>query len=68
MITAPTLLVWGRHDKLVPVSIAGPRAGGHPRARLVLLEDCGHVAQMEHPVRVAQEFLDARPALRTAQH
>jgi pimeloyl-ACP methyl ester carboxylesterase len=57
MITAPTLLVWGRHDRLVSASIAGRAQAAIPGSRLVLLEDSGHVAQMEHPVRVAQEFL-----------
>jgi pimeloyl-ACP methyl ester carboxylesterase len=56
-VTAPTLLIWGGHDQLVSVSIA-PRAQSAFRgSRLVVLHDSGHVAQMEHPVRVAREFL-----------
>jgi pimeloyl-ACP methyl ester carboxylesterase len=57
LIAAPTLLVWGRHDQLVSASIAPRAQAAIPGSRLVVLEDSGHVAQMEHPVRVAQEFL-----------
>jgi pimeloyl-ACP methyl ester carboxylesterase len=57
LVTAPTLLVWGRHDRLVSATIASRAQAAIPGSRLVIFEDCGHVAQMEHPVRVAQEFL-----------
>ena len=57
LIKAPTLLIWGRHDRLVSVSIAPRAQAAIPGSRLVVLQDSGHVAQMEHPVRVAQEFL-----------
>ncbi len=64
MICAPTLLIWGRHDKLVSAAIAPRAQSAIPGSRLVVLEDGGHVAQMEHPVRVAQAFLDL---VRTAE-
>lgn len=53
-ITAPTLVVWGAHDKLVPVRLAQPVARTIPDARLLVLDDSGHVAQMEHPAVVAR--------------
>ncbi len=56
-VSAPTLLIWGRHDKLVTVKIAPRAERVLPGSRLVVLENCGHVAQMEDPVRVAREFL-----------
>jgi pimeloyl-ACP methyl ester carboxylesterase len=57
LIVAPTLLIWGRHDRLVSSSIAPRAKAAFPDSRLVVFEDSGHVAQMEHPVRVAEAFL-----------
>lgn len=57
-IRTPTLIVWGRHDKLVSVKIAPRTQQAIAGSRLVLLDNCGHVAQLEDPVRVAQEFLE----------
>ena len=58
-IPAPTLVIWGRHDKLVSVSVAGRTQRAIPGSRLVVLEHRGHVAMLEDPVRVAREFLAA---------
>jgi pimeloyl-ACP methyl ester carboxylesterase len=57
LVKAPTLLIWGRQDRLVSASIASRAQVAIPGSRLVVFEDSGHVAQMEHPVRVAREFL-----------
>ena len=52
-VTCPTLLVYGRKDPLVD-SRSAYRATQHfPDAHVVVLPDCGHVAQMEHPEFVA---------------
>jgi pimeloyl-ACP methyl ester carboxylesterase len=56
-IKAPTLVIWGRHDRLVSVTIAARTQRAIPGARLVVYEDAGHVAQLEQPVRVARDFL-----------
>ena len=56
-IQAPTLLVWGVHDRLVSVSLAPRAADTVPDARLLVLDDCGHVAQMERPDLVARAVL-----------
>jgi pimeloyl-ACP methyl ester carboxylesterase len=56
-ISVPTLVIWGRFDKLVSVAIAGRTQQAISGSRLVLLERCGHVAMLEDPVRVAREFL-----------
>ena len=52
-ITAPTLLVYGLRDKLVDPRTSTRAARTIPDARLMLLPDSGHVAQMEHPDAVA---------------
>ncbi|MGV9269101.1 alpha/beta fold hydrolase [Kitasatospora sp. NPDC003701] len=52
-ITTPTLLVYGRDDRLVPVRTA-PRAYAAFRdARLLTLPGVGHVAMQERPAPVA---------------
>jgi pimeloyl-ACP methyl ester carboxylesterase len=53
-IQAPTLVVWGVHDKLVNVRLAPLVASTIPDARLLVLPDGGHVSQMEHPDVVAR--------------
>jgi len=44
----PTLVVHGEND-LVPVALAAHIAQAIPRARLVVLQDCGHFAYLESP-------------------
>jgi pimeloyl-ACP methyl ester carboxylesterase len=51
-IEVPTLVVWGRNDRVVPVPAAlsyKERIGDN--AELVIFDRCGHVPQMEHPAR-----------------
>ena len=45
----PALFVWGDRDRLVPSSFARHVAQALPSAGQVVLEDCGHVPQFEHP-------------------
>lgn len=50
-IRCPTLLVWGREDKLVDVRYASRLVSAIPGARCVLLDDTGHMAMLERPGR-----------------
>ena len=52
-VQAPTLLVYGLLDRLVDPRTAYRAERTFPDARLVLLPDAGHVAQMEFPDVVA---------------
>jgi len=64
-ITCPVLLIHGRHDRLVRVQSAIAAAERRPGWRLVILEDAGHVAQLEDPKRWVEEvegWLDEEPA------
>jgi pimeloyl-ACP methyl ester carboxylesterase len=60
-IEVPTLIVWGRNDRVVPVPAAlsyEKRIGNN--AELVIFDRCGHVPQIERPVRfnrVVEGFL-----------
>jgi pimeloyl-ACP methyl ester carboxylesterase len=48
-IAAPTLVVWGADDALVPVRDAWEFGDLIPDARVVVYEDTGHVAMLERP-------------------
>lgn len=46
-VSAPTLVVWGENDRLIPVAYAdefGRRIAG---SQVVIVPDCGHVPQVE---------------------
>ncbi|WP_007509437.1 MULTISPECIES: alpha/beta fold hydrolase [Pseudofrankia] len=46
-VAAPTLLVHGRKDRLVPVAAARHVAARRPDWQVELLDDCGHLPQLE---------------------
>jgi pimeloyl-ACP methyl ester carboxylesterase len=48
-VAAPTLLVWGERDRLVPVAAGRVWEALLPRARLVVLPGVGHVPMVEAP-------------------
>lgn len=52
-IRVPTLVVWGREDRLVSVALAARTAAATPGARLLVLDGVGHTAQLEAPHEVA---------------
>jgi pimeloyl-ACP methyl ester carboxylesterase len=56
----PTLVIWGLHDKALPVALAHGIAEQIPHARVETIPDAGHFVPEERPERVAQllkEFL-----------
>ena len=60
-LDVPTLLLWGRHDPVVPLWVGERLARDLPSARLEVLEACGHLPAEEHPelsLRVLMDFLD----------
>lgn len=57
-IHAPTLVVWGREDALIPVSRGARFRDGIPGAKLVVFDQCGHVPQLEKPAKFNQAVLD----------
>lgn len=56
-VEAPTLVVWGERDKLVPVQLAPRTAATIPDGRLLVLPDVGHTAQLESPETTARATL-----------
>jgi pimeloyl-ACP methyl ester carboxylesterase len=53
-VKIPTLLVWGDQDKIVPVSAADRYLAALPNAKLEVIRDCGHIVDLEQPVRLAE--------------
>jgi pimeloyl-ACP methyl ester carboxylesterase len=61
-LSRPALFIWGNVDRLVPVAFARHVEAAVPHARSVVLDDCGHVPQFEHPTRthaLVRDFLSA---------
>ena len=55
-IQAPTLIVWGEKDRLVPLKDAHKFDELIPNSRLVVYEDTGHVAMLERPEEFNEEL------------
>ncbi|MDB9375815.1 alpha/beta fold hydrolase [Nodularia sphaerocarpa] len=59
-ITAPTLIVWGKQDRILPVSHAYVASEGLPNNRLHIFDCCGHYPHLECPQKfntLVLEFL-----------
>ena len=62
-IAVPVLLLWGRSDRVVPLGVGELLGHVLPRARLVVLDRCGHLPAEERPDDawdVVSAFLDGR--------
>ena len=59
-LDVPTLLLWGRQDRVVPVSIGQRLRHDLPDAQLEVLEECGHLPHEERPLdslQILEAFL-----------
>jgi pimeloyl-ACP methyl ester carboxylesterase len=65
-VRCPVLAIYGSHDRLVNPRMAGRAARAFADCRVIVLPSTGHVAQMEHPARVAAEFTELARAARPA--
>jgi len=64
-IECPTLIVWGRNDRVVPASSAEEYHRLIDRSRVEVFDDTGHVPMVERPDRfnsLLEEFLAEDPA------
>ncbi len=59
-IKAPTTILWGQSDRVIPREIGLRFARLIPRARLIPLPACGHLPQRECPEAVAAFLFRAR--------
>lgn len=58
----PTLIVWGRDDRWIPLAQAALFQQALPAARLVVVDDCGHTPQEERPTELLQALGAFLPA------
>ncbi len=64
-ITIPTLIIWGRHDEVIPLEIGEKLHENIPGSRLEIIEECGHLPQEEKPeetLRLIRNFLTPKEA------
>ncbi|CAB1315687.1 unnamed protein product [Coregonus sp. 'balchen'] len=57
LITAPTQVIWGKHDQVVDVSGASMLMEAVSGCQVDLLDNCGHSVVMERPRKTAQLIL-----------
>ena len=55
-LVLPVLVLCGRQDAITPLDGHEEIVAGAPRARLVVLDDCGHLSTWEHPEAVTAEL------------
>jgi rifampin ADP-ribosylating transferase len=56
-ISAPTTIIWGGHDDLLPREDAQRLRAAIPGSRLIVYEDTGHLVLWEQPERVAGDVV-----------
>lgn len=64
-IAVPTLVLWGRQDKLIPVDAADIFKNAIPGAQMIIYDDGGHILQEDKAEQSAADvraFLSAAPA------
>ncbi len=57
-VKQPTLLVWGRDDKITPAFVGEQFHDLLENSRLITLDECGHAPMMEHPELFNQHLED----------
>lgn len=56
-ISVPVLVLWGRQDRLLDVSSVDVMKAKLPSARVVIMEDTGHMPMVERPLETARYHL-----------
>lgn len=62
-IMVPTLLIWGKEDRVIPIEYAKQFVSSIRDCKFLELEDCGHLPHVEKPDIFSEsilEFLDSR--------
>jgi pimeloyl-ACP methyl ester carboxylesterase len=62
-IKVPTLIIWGRQDRIIPLEVGELLARDIANSTLKIIEECGHAPQEEKPeetVPLVLEFLQSR--------
>jgi len=53
-LSLPTLIIWGRRDRLVPIALGQQLASEIPGVKLAAFDTCGHLPQEESPRETAE--------------
>lgn len=56
-VTAPSLIIWGRHDRLIDVSCVKVLEEGISNSEAVIFEETGHIPMIEKPKETAAAHL-----------
>ena len=57
-VKASTLLIWGDADRIIPMRHSRRAVELLPKAQLEILDDCGHLVQLEASQRVTRLMMD----------
>ena len=57
-ISAPTLIVWGENDPVIPIKYADDFVSSIKDCRFVTMDDCGHTPYVDDPQRFSKLVLD----------
>ena len=57
-VHAPTLVMWGRQDELIPLASGEKLRDGISGAKLVVFEHCGHIPQIEKSAEFNRALLE----------
>ena len=57
-VRAPTLVIWGREDRWIPLEHTERFTAAIPGARALVLDGCGHMPQEEKPAETARAVLE----------
>ncbi|HSC15367.1 MAG TPA: alpha/beta fold hydrolase [Gammaproteobacteria bacterium] len=57
-IACPTLVIVGEQDTLTPKDRAAEVAAAVPKARLIVVPDCGHLSTLEQPAALTRVLVD----------
>jgi pimeloyl-ACP methyl ester carboxylesterase len=53
-VRTPTLILWGRRDRIIPLAVGEHFGRTIPGSRLVIFDDLGHVPHEEDPARTVK--------------
>jgi pimeloyl-ACP methyl ester carboxylesterase len=56
--SVPTLLIWGEHDRMIPVAHGRAAHEAMPGSRCIVYERAGHFPHRDHPWRFAGDLLE----------
>jgi len=62
-LATPTLIVWGKEDRVINVATADMLHGMMPNSKVLLMDGIGHVPMLEVPKQSAEDYLQFRKSL-----